>query len=341
MQSLRLLTLVTFVLTGFISANAIATEDMAGAKDHPEIPRLEGSVIYGYEYSDYDRGKFLMRENGEYKMASPEGKRTRILYLAPKPYTIAGVFANYRTALAELGTVESIYFCEENCPHDLVTDLVWQEDNRIKTSLQGTENLYQVGVGSQKGVPKNFSNQGYAYAIVTNDNARYHFSVYTALFIKGGFWRMEPDVTDTRSVHVEIVEEAGFTPTLEVVTPDEIVDSISEQGRIALYGIYFDFDSDALRSDSDPALESIAAALRANPEMQIYVAGHTDNQGAYDYNVGLSMRRAASVVDALTARHGIDAQRLTAVGVGPVSPVSSNRTEEGQALNRRVELVER
>jgi outer membrane protein OmpA-like peptidoglycan-associated protein len=288
MRSFRLLMLIWFGLTWFFSVSAHAQKDMTNAKDHPKIPRLESSVIYGYEYSDYDRGKFIMREDDKYKISSPEGKRTRIFYLAPKSYTVAGVFANYRTALAELGTVESIYFCEQNCPRDVVTNLVWQEENRIKTSLQGSAKLYQVGVGSQEGVPQNFSNQGYAYATVTTDEARYHFSVYTALFTKGGFFRTEPDVTDTRSVHVEIVEEAGFTPTLEVVTPDEIAEGISEQGRIALYGIYFDFDSDQLKPNSNPVLEAIAAALNANPEMQIFVAGHTDNQGAYDYNMDLS-----------------------------------------------------
>jgi outer membrane protein OmpA-like peptidoglycan-associated protein len=68
--------------------------------------------------------------------------------------------------------------------------------------------------------------------------------------------------------------------------------------------------------------------------------GHTDNQGKSDYNVGLSKRRAASVVTELTGKYGIAATRLDAFGCGMYSPVASNAAEEGRAKNRRVELVE-
>jgi len=73
--------------------------------------------------------------------------------------------------------------------------------------------------------------------------------------------------------------------------------------------------------------------------VKLYVVGHTDNTGTYEYNLDLSRRRAAAVVEALTRGHGVAAARLKAVGVGPVAPVASNATEEGRAKNRRVELV--
>jgi outer membrane protein OmpA-like peptidoglycan-associated protein len=73
--------------------------------------------------------------------------------------------------------------------------------------------------------------------------------------------------------------------------------------------------------------------------LKVYVVGHTDNAGQFNYNVKLSQERAASVVNALVSRHGINAARLTPFGCGPVSPVASNKTEEGKARNRRVELV--
>jgi len=59
----------------------------------------------------------------------------------------------------------------------------------------------------------------------------------------------------------------------------------------------------------------------------------------YAYNVGLSERRAGAVVKELTAKHGIAAARLRPAGVGMLSPVASNDTEDGRAKNRRVELV--
>jgi OmpA-OmpF porin, OOP family len=73
--------------------------------------------------------------------------------------------------------------------------------------------------------------------------------------------------------------------------------------------------------------------------MKLYIVGHTDNAGAFDYNIGLSERRAAAVVKELTAKHGIAATRLKAAGVGMLSPVAPNDGEEGRARNRRVELV--
>jgi OOP family OmpA-OmpF porin len=63
--------------------------------------------------------------------------------------------------------------------------------------------------------------------------------------------------------------------------------------------------------------------------------------GDLEHNLDLSKRRAAAVVQALVADHGISADRLTPRGVGPLAPVASNDSEEGRALNRRVELVKR
>ncbi len=71
------------------------------------------------------------------------------------------------------------------------------------------------------------------------------------------------------------------------------------------------------------------------------MVGHTDMTGGYDYNMDLSRRRAAAVVAALTGRFGVAAARLQPAGVGPLSPVADNTTDEGRSLNRRVELVQR
>ena len=75
--------------------------------------------------------------------------------------------------------------------------------------------------------------------------------------------------------------------------------------------------------------------------MKIYVVGHTDSVGEFDYNMGLSQRRAAAIVEVLVSQHGINQARLEPHGVGPLVPSSSNRSEDGRSMNRRVELVER
>ena len=81
--------------------------------------------------------------------------------------------------------------------------------------------------------------------------------------------------------------------------------------------------------------------LKAEPNLSLHVVGHTDNVGNYDFNLGLSKKRAEAVVAALVAEYSISANRLTAGGVANLAPVAVNTTEEGRAKNRRVELVPR
>ena len=95
-----------------------------------------------------------------------------------------------------------------------------------------------------------------------------------------------------------------------------------------------------LQDDSEAALQEIAKLFQQQPDLNLLVVGHTDNAGAFEYNMNLSQNRAQSVVDELSAKYGVSLERLVPVGVSYASPVSTNATAEGQALNRRVELVE-
>lgn len=72
----------------------------------------------------------------------------------------------------------------------------------------------------------------------------------------------------------------------------------------------------------------------------MYVVGHTDNVGGFDYNMKLSQARADAVVKVLTTQYKVNPSRLKSQGAGPLVPVNSNKAEEGRAKNRRVELVE-
>jgi len=114
---------------------------------------------------------------------------------------------------------------------------------------------------------------------------------------------------------------------------------ISETGKIAVYGIYFDSGKSIIKPESKPTIDEIVKMLEQNPKLKIFVVGHTDGDGSLESNMKLSSDRAAAVVKALT-ENGISASRLKSSGVGPYCPVESNHTEEGKAKNRRVELVE-
>ena len=138
--------------------------------------------------------------------------------------------------------------------------------------------------------------------------------------------------------NVQIVEKQLMKQDV-VANADALSGSIKETGRVAVYGIYFDTGKADLKPASDPALAEIVKMLKADATLKVYVVGHTDNVGQFASNVKLSQDRAASVVNALVSKHGIAAARLTPFGCGPATPVASNKTDEGKAKNRRVELV--
>ena len=124
------------------------------------------------------------------------------------------------------------------------------------------------------------------------------------------------------------------------VDPDALLGDIATTGHAAVYGIYFDHDSADIKQESEPSLQAIADMLKTNSSLKLYVVGHTDMTGKFEYNVGLSLRRADAVVQALVNEYGIAAERLAGKGAGPLCPVGSNKNDNGRKLNRRVELVE-
>jgi OmpA-OmpF porin, OOP family len=123
------------------------------------------------------------------------------------------------------------------------------------------------------------------------------------------------------------------------IVASELLDKIEQDGFVALY-INFDTGKATISPESNDLLDQVAAALNSAPALQLEVAGHTDNVGTAEANQKLSEDRAKAVVAALNTR-GVAANRLTAKGHGQSSPIADNRTEEGRAKNRRVELVKR
>ncbi len=138
---------------------------------------------------------------------------------------------------------------------------------------------------------------------------------------------------------LNIVEKQSMEQSV-TVDAAAMASSLADTGRIAIYGIYFDTAKSDLKPESEPAIGEIAKLLTSNPALKVFIVGHTDMVGDAASNVRLSQARAQSVINALVTRHGIDATRLIAFGNGPYAPVASNKTDEGRAKNRRVELVE-
>lgn len=140
---------------------------------------------------------------------------------------------------------------------------------------------------------------------------------------------------------IQVIEPATVELGKVKVDAKAIDDGLKRDGKIALYGIYFETNKSQLKDDSAAQLQEMAQALKANPATKVFIVGHTDNQGQFENNLLLSQKRAQAVADALTARYGIPASRMTARGVANLTPVASNEGEDGRARNRRVELVVR
>jgi OOP family OmpA-OmpF porin len=108
--------------------------------------------------------------------------------------------------------------------------------------------------------------------------------------------------------------------------------------KIVLRGVNFDFDKSTIRPDAKVILDEAADILKRNPDVRVTVDGYTDGIGTKEYNQKLSERRAASVADYL-GKAGVDRSHLTPRGFGMSNPVDTNKTKEGRAKNRRVELL--
>jgi outer membrane protein OmpA-like peptidoglycan-associated protein len=134
-----------------------------------------------------------------------------------------------------------------------------------------------------------------------------------------------------------VVEKQAMQQEVNAVS---MARDITDTGRVALYGIYFDTGKAELKPESEPALVEIEKLLKQNTSLRVCIVGHTDMVADFATNMKLSQARAQAVVTALVSKYGIPAARLVPFGASPYAPVASNKTDEGRAKNRRVELVE-
>jgi outer membrane protein OmpA-like peptidoglycan-associated protein len=107
---------------------------------------------------------------------------------------------------------------------------------------------------------------------------------------------------------------------------------------VRLNNIYFDFDKTNLRPESFPELDKLVEMMETNANLEIEISGHTDSKGSDQYNQELSQGRAEAVRE-YVVQQGIDGNRMSAVGYGESKPETTNDTEEGRQINRRVEFT--
>ncbi len=135
------------------------------------------------------------------------------------------------------------------------------------------------------------------------------------------------------------VAKANFTARDATPGLGAIGDELATSGKVVLDDLTFPSGATELGDGRFASLAALADFLKANPERTVALVGHTDAEGSLAANVSLSRQRAQSVLNRLVSVHGVDRSRLSADGVGFLSPIASNLTSEGRTKNRRVEAL--
>lgn len=141
----------------------------------------------------------------------------------------------------------------------------------------------------------------------------------------------------------KIAREAAEKKAAQALADLQKIAAVKQESRgmvITLSGsVLFASNESTLLPAAMVKLNEVADALiKGNPDSNITVEGHTDSQGQRHYNMELGAKRAEAVRSQLVAR-GVAADRIKAIGVGPDRPVADNKTAEGRANNRRVEII--
>jgi outer membrane protein OmpA-like peptidoglycan-associated protein len=169
--------------------------------------------------------------------------------------------------------------------------------------------------------------------------------LYTEVYGTGGRFYMTAQ-KGSQWVNLYVVSDAYNLWTVKQKQMEQLMkanaegwaEQVNQSGRISLYGINFDTGKATIRPDSESVLTELAKMLQANASWAMLVAGHTDNVGGKDLNLGLSRQRAEAVIGWL-AGHGVDKARLVPAGFGDTRPLAENTNDEGRQKNRRVDLV--
>ncbi len=301
-----------------LSADALAA-DVTGSKDDPLLGRFEGSEIRVYKQLEFDEFPYITKRyaSSGANAQTVEGKLTMIGYRLPKGVSFAEVARNFRMRLEGQGF--AVDFECDTAKGDCGSAL------DFASQIKKPSDLPEPGL---------YEWDRFNFRFISARLKRPEGDAFASVWVTKYANAPEP-----RYVYVSVLEQQAIAN--KMVGASKMAKEIAENGRIALYGIYFDFDKADLKPESQPTIKQIAQLLKDQPKLELVIVGHTDNQGGLEYNMDLSNRRAQAVRDALVRDQGIAPARLSAWGAGYLAPVASNRTEEGRAKNRRVELVEK
>lgn len=308
---------------------AIAQSDVKGSEDHPLISRYPGSIIGYFEVKKYVKYDIAIGpETGYRKIESwikAEGKLTRIYYTVKGERSLTEIYRNFQTAFKK-GKFETL---AEGI----------DEAGKARSAVGGRNflgSLFKANPFPANGEIKILTGSATSGGTCYLAGKKSSTKGTSYVVISGAKYAVDENV-----FMVDIIEETAMEDNLIVINADALLKTLNESGKVALYAIYFDVDKSVIKDESKPSLDEIGKLLKNNPSLNLFVVGHTDMTGSFEHNMDLSKSRAEAIKEYLIRVHGIKSSRLTAYGIGPLSPISENKSEAGRTLNRRVELVSR
>ena len=325
---------IVLTVAGLASADE-ALKDVVGGKDHPVISRYAGSALVGYAQLSFEQAVFPLtsevRDKKFVKSETVEGRITRLAYLAPAGATVLEVHRNYQDALAKAGFVKKFACDRDDC----------NRSSRIQAPF--------IDYASTMKQVKSYGGYSDIGFLVLNTDSDLHYTwgtlrsggrdVYVGVFTSKLAASDSSPLNNRAGTFIEIVEPRAMETGKVSVDAGAMQKGLAAEGKVAIYGVYFDTGKADVKPESKPQLDEMAKLLTTDKTLRVVIVGHTDNQGTIDGNVALSQKRAESIVAALVKDYRIDGRRLLAKGVASFAPVASNDAEEGRAKNRRVELV--
>ena len=193
---------------------------------------------------------------------------------------------------------------------------------------------------------------GIAFLVLSSDGNFLNGLWYKGLQVKGLWYGRR--VNDERQPRCQVpvldalvtsIFDTGLSVPKEKTSSDQVQEEAvsekfleTETGTTIFHSIYFDTDSAKIKPQFKAKLREIVAAIQEQPSQKLIIEGHTDSTYTREHNLDLSLRRAQAVAGWLI-EHGVDGSRLKTKGYGEFRPIADNNTEEGRALNRRVEIT--
>lgn len=311
--------------TGNAQVQEQKSEDIASALDWEKIPALNSIGDFPFITAPEGIDIYDFPENGQ-----PKDGITALF-----PFKKFEVYDGKNVQSVE-GKLAVIYFMEDKSNGFKYDQYIFDRNIPDYFNKMGAKLIYKGNFPEQEELRNRLHENMYAgtygsYGL--NDDSPF----YVYAFKNGNKKYIANIQSNSAQGTVFIVELKDFEPTMKQYQASEIQKELHASGKAVLH-INFDTDKATLKPDGSQVVSEIAKALESDKNLKISINGYTDGSGDKAHNLKLSEERAGTVKSELV-KAGIEAQRLSSKGFGQDNPISDNTTEEGKALNRRVELV--